>query len=249
MPQKHIKCIDSKYFSPNNSKQVENCSKFWFQPTAERQTVAFYVRELNRHDQEIFVPCTDDDLPLNHSTIYVARNHCDKKFYRARLIGYDFNSQTMTFKGTVCFIDTGLTQKCELADIYLFTKTGELLEQATMPPRCFPCRLAEIQPSTSNISGGYLWDRAAIELFNSYTQQKEVKVEVRKLGKCSFYLDCTGNFISQMYSMVGGMANVFIWSNGINVNHELIKKNFGEPCEENFLSKVSLETMILELRI
>lgn len=152
------------------------------------------MRELNRSDQDLFVPCTDDDLPLNRSTIYVARNHCDQKFYRARLIGYDFNSQTMTFKGTVCFIDTGLTQKCELADIYLFTKRGELLEQATMPPRCFPCRLAEIQPSTSNISGGYLWDRAAIELFNGYTQQKEVKAEVSKLKKMLISFELNGNF-------------------------------------------------------
>lgn len=47
-------------------------------------------------------------------------------------------------------------------------------------------------------------------------------------------------YILQIYSMVGGMANVFIWSNGVNINDELIKKNYGEPCEENFLSKVSL---------
>lgn len=108
----------------------------------------------------------------------MARNHIDQKYYRARLIGYDFNGQTMTFKGTVCFIDTGLTQKCELADIFMFTKQGELTEQATMPPRCFPCRLAEIQPSTSNISGGYLWDREAIDLFNQHTQRGEVKAQV-----------------------------------------------------------------------
>lgn len=165
---------------------MENCSKFWFQPNAERQTAAFYVRQLNQgnqSDQDLFVACTDDDLPLNHSTIYVARNHSDQRFHRARLIGYDFNSQTMTFKGTVCFIDMGLTQKCEPADIYLFTKKGEMLEQATMPPRCFPCRLAEIQPSTSNISGGYLWDRAAIELFNRYTERTEVKAEVWKYSE------------------------------------------------------------------
>lgn len=130
-------------------------------------------------EQDIFVPCTDDDLPLNRTTIYVARDHSDEKFYRARITSYDFNSHTMTFKGTVCFIDTGRTQKCELADICKFTKKGELtVDQATMPPRCFPCQLAEIQPSTSNISGGYLWDRKAIELFNEYTMGCAVKAEV-----------------------------------------------------------------------
>lgn len=135
---------------------------------------------MNQRNQDIFVPCIDDDLPLNRTTIYVARNHSDQKYYRARIVAYDFDSQTMTFKGTVCFMDTGLTQKCELADIFKFTKNGESIEQATMPPRCFPCRLAEIQPSTSNISGGYLWDRKAIVLFIQLTQRGEVKAEVIK---------------------------------------------------------------------
>lgn len=156
---------------------MENCSKFWFQPTTERHIVSFYVQQLNQRDQDMFVPCTKNDLPLNRSTIYVARNHSDNKFHRARLISYDCSSQ-MTFKGTVCFIDTGCTQKCELGDIYVFTKHSETLEQATMPPRCFPCRLAEIQPSTSNISGGYFWDREAVELFKRHTTQCEVKAEV-----------------------------------------------------------------------
>lgn len=34
------------------------------------------------------------------------------------------------------------------------------------------------------------------------------------------------------------MAHVYIWSRGININEELIHHGFGEPCEENFLSKV-----------
>lgn len=158
---------------------MENCSKFWFQPTALRQTVAQYVYQLNQRNQNIFEPCVDNDLPLNRTTIYVARDYSDNQFYRARLISYNYTTET-AFKGTVCFIDTGRTQKCELADIYKFTKRGETLEQAMMPPRCFACRLAEIQPSTSNISGGYLWDRGAIELFNRYTKQWEVTAKVRK---------------------------------------------------------------------
>lgn len=164
---------------PKLKIQVENCSKFWFQPSELHATVVNYARQLNQCNQDLFVPCTDDDLPLNRTTIYVARDYSDNKFYRARLISYNFSSQ-MTFKGTVCFIDTGHTQKCELKDIYVFTKRGETLEVALMPPRCFPCRLAEIQPSTSNISGGYLWDRGGIDLFKQYTSRNEVKAEVKK---------------------------------------------------------------------
>lgn len=39
--------------------------------------------------------------------------------------------------------------------------------------------------------------------------------------------------------MVNGTAHVYIWSKGTNINDELIQKGYGEPCEENFLSKVS----------
>lgn len=161
---------------------MENCSKFWFQPTAERQTVASYGQQLNHRDQDIFVPCTEDDFPLNRTTIYVARNYSDEKFYRARLISYEFTSQ-MAFKGTVCFIDTGRTQKCERADIYVFTERGETMELATMPPRCFKMRLAEIQPSTSNITGGYLWDREAIAFFKENTMGCEVIAEVKQIDE------------------------------------------------------------------
>lgn len=167
---------------------MENCSKFWFQPTSECEAVAAYVQQLNQRDQDIFAPCTDDDLPLNRTTIYVARNHSDDKFYRARLVKYDFNSQNKLKAIVVRFIDTGCTQKCELADIFVFTKQGETLDQASMPPRCFPCRLAEIQPSTSNISGGYYWNRESVEFFKEHTTQREVKAEVISTEMKSFLL-------------------------------------------------------------
>lgn len=46
----------------------------------------------------------------------------------------------------------------------------------------------------------------------------------------------------QVYSVVNGIANVNILSNGASVTDQLIEKGFGEFCEENFLSKVSNET-------
>lgn len=56
---------------------------------------------------------------------------------------------------------------------------------------------------------------------------------------------CHRNFsIFQVYSVVNGTANVFIWSNGLNLNRHLIEKSFGEFCEENFLSKVNISDNI-----
>lgn len=107
--------------------------------------------------------------------IIVARNHSDNKLHRARLTEFECDSHTMMFKGTVRFIDIGQTQKCQLKDIYLFAQP---VEQSKMPPRCFKCRLAEIQPSTSNISGGFMWDLEAIDLFNIHTANIVVIAEV-----------------------------------------------------------------------
>lgn len=143
-----------------------------------------YFRELNQNDQIIIMPCTDYNV-LNRSMIIVARNHSNKKLYRARLTEFECDSHTMMFKGTVCFIDIGQTQKCQLKDIYLFTHP---VEQSKMPPRSFKCRLAEIQPSTSNISGGFMWDREAIDLFNHHTANNDVIAEVTIRGNVISFL-------------------------------------------------------------
>lgn len=109
--------------------------------------------------------------------IIVARNHKDNYFYRARLTDFEYDENLNGLKGTVCFIDTGRTQKCQLSDIFQFVQS---VEQSHLPPRCFQCRLAQIQPITTNISCGYMWDRVAIDLFNELTAKNDVIAEVKK---------------------------------------------------------------------
>ncbi|XP_031619138.1 probable ATP-dependent RNA helicase spindle-E [Contarinia nasturtii] len=195
---------------------VENCTKFWFQPKNERPRIEDFYRELNdnRELTTIIQSCTDY-TPLIEAKIIVARDHKDKKLYRARLISWDYNAFTKTFKCTVCFIDFGRTQKCQMTDLYVFIKTQT--EQDTFPARCFQCKLAEIQPSMANISGGNMWDRATVDLFNSFVTEREVTAKI--------------------YSVVNGIASVYILTKGINLNDVLIRKGFGEFCEENILSK------------
>lgn len=115
-------------------------------------------------------------LSIKHDQIIVARDHNDNKFHRARLVATDYNEFTNEFKdATVCFIDYGHTQKCTKNDLYVFTRDNEM---ATLPPRCFQCRLAEIQPSTVNLSGGNMWDHCAIQQFKKIMLNCQVKAEV-----------------------------------------------------------------------
>lgn len=95
--------------------------------------------------------------------------------YRARLIGWDYSPRSRIFKGTVRFLDSGRSQKVQMCDLFLFKAD---IEQSQMPPRCFECRLAEIQPSTANISGGHAWDRRVIERFQQTVLNRRVKAEV-----------------------------------------------------------------------
>lgn len=154
--------------------QVENCSKFWFQPKSERKLVEHFDQELNQKFSKIIEPCTDYTA-LIQAQIIVARDENTQKLHRARLISWDYNDSIRNFKGTVCFIDSGRKQECHMNDLYIFT--GQT-EQITMPPRCFQCKLAEIQPSMANISGGNMWDRKAIETFNSFVLDRELKATV-----------------------------------------------------------------------
>lgn len=125
---------------------------------------------MNQVNSDAIEPCSKTLLEIPHDQILAARD-TDGKFHRARLIDLDDD-----FKfATVCFIDFGRTAKCQLPDLYTFTCESELSQ---LPPRCFQAKLAEIQPSTVNISGGHMWDAAAVELFKSNTLDREITAKV-----------------------------------------------------------------------
>ncbi|XP_055295310.1 probable ATP-dependent RNA helicase spindle-E [Sitodiplosis mosellana] len=220
--KKHLRDEIGTICIPNASKKrvtgaithIESCSKFWFRPNSELQRIEHFNRELNERSNQNIEACSDF-FGITHDQIIVARDYDDNMLHRARFITWDYDAFTNEFKqATVCFIDYGHTQKCDTKDLYVFTRATEM---ATMPPRCFQCRLAEIQPSTINLSGGYMWDHRAIQQFKQLLLECEVKAEI--------------------YSVVNGVVNVFIWKNNSNFNEYLIKEGLGEFCEENFLSK------------
>lgn len=168
------------YFKPfsnfflNISAQVEHCSKFWFQPKSEKQRVENFKRILN-DPNGIIDKCSDFNA-VTHEQIIVARDHNDHKLYRARLVAWDYDRFTCDYRHAVVnFIDYGHTQKCDLDDLFVFTSNSEL---ATLPPRCFQCRLANIEANTANVSGGNSWDYSAINFFKDIVFDRLVKAKV-----------------------------------------------------------------------
>ncbi|XP_031618969.1 probable ATP-dependent RNA helicase spindle-E [Contarinia nasturtii] len=193
---------------------VEHCSKFWFQPKSEEQCVENFKRILNENSNGIIDKLVDC-AAVTREQIIVARDHCDNKLYRARLVAWEYDCFTLDYKhALVCFIDYGHTQKCSIDELFVFTCDDNDL--ATMPPRCFQCRLANIQANTANISGGNLWDHDAISLFKQLVFDVDVTVKI--------------------YSVVNGVVNGFIFLNGTNMNDRLIYEQYGVFCEETYLS-------------
>lgn len=122
--------------------------------------------------------CFDDDI-IDKNAIMVARNRLNNRLYRARVLNWYKDKSEVQCE--VLFIDFGCVQKdCVKDDLYTFKG---YFEAAKMPPRCFECCLAEIQPSASNLSGGSKWDYQAVEKFKRMVLGKEVtaKVNIYKL--------------------------------------------------------------------
>lgn len=124
---------------------------------------------MNENEINIIERCADL-ISISRDQIIVARDSNDT-FYRARLVALDDDNKS----AIVCLIDIGRTLKCLPSHVYTFKRDSEL---SSLPPRCFQAKLAEIQPSTANISGGYMWDKEAIELFKLFALDCEVRAEV-----------------------------------------------------------------------
>lgn len=128
---------------------------------------------LNVRDCSFIEKIFDDEI-IDKATTIVARNENDGNLHRARLLNCGLRVRSSA-QCTVLFIDFGYTQKCELNELYTFKEKNNV---ASMPPRCFECCLAEVQPSTANLNGGNTWDHKAIELFKLHTLENHVKAKV-----------------------------------------------------------------------
>lgn len=96
---------------------------------------------------------------LKLADVVAAKNSKDGKFYRARLINMGVDNNVDLF--TVFFMDIGTTEICKLEDLRQFR---DRVPQATNLPRCFECRLAQIEPSQICSKTG-MWSETGNKLF------------------------------------------------------------------------------------
>lgn len=76
----------------------------------------------------------------------------------------------------VRLIDTGKIVDQIIANLYEYV--GEQRKVFDLAPRCFECSLAQVQPSQIRYPNGH-WPVEAKTLFESYTSQRIVEIEVR----------------------------------------------------------------------
>lgn len=88
----------------------------------------------------------------------------------------------------VRLIDTGKILDCNHQQIFKYC--GKQRKFMDLPPRCFECGLAQVQPSQVRYPNGH-WPNEAIELFKRNTDQRTVDIEVNQIKiVCSTLLGC-----------------------------------------------------------
>lgn len=139
------------------------------------------------------------------------------EYYRAKVL--HINSSWRAPKTYRLFlIDFGITDHFEFD--YLRDPRMIASDFMKLPPRCFECSLAELQPSTINCPDGE-WPRAAQKCFEEYVKDGEVEADI--------------------YSVANGVVNVFIHSlvANVNLNDVLISFGFAEIAVESEASQTN----------
>lgn len=172
---------------------VETCSKFWFQPSAQKEVAEHFDIELNAEKDEWLEPISNEDFKtMNKTVIVVGVNN--GRFKRGRLTSWAFDELKCSYRCTIRFIDTGEIQGTSSDFLYVFNKRGKLTsDQAILPPQCYQCCLVEVKPSQLNISGGNQWEKDTIEYMQRFVEGKPIKIEVSM----------------QMFSGTAGMGSIF----------------------------------------
>lgn len=80
----------------------------------------------------------------------------------------------LNFPFQIFLMDYGKTISCDFDKLYRFDKEAE---QLRMPPRCFECCLAEVQPSTINFSAND-WQSEANALLHKAADEQDVIIDV-----------------------------------------------------------------------
>ncbi|XP_031628409.1 probable ATP-dependent RNA helicase spindle-E [Contarinia nasturtii] len=194
---------------------TENCGRFWFQPSK-------YLIEINKIFEEINNPNSDLEPFHQESDVVIGQvlaaafpsDNSKVEFYRAKIINIERDKKTKQITYEVRFIDFGNKITCNLSKLRRLR--GVSSHFLSLPPYCYQCSLAYIQPSQLNAPDG-VWQQEANLLFVEQTDGIEVEAEI--------------------FSIVNGIVRVFLRANGVDINKYLLDNNVAEHCEESYMSK------------
>lgn len=154
------------------SFQFENCERFWFQPKREDEQIRNISKILNSgqsYGRTLVEFDETDDIDTNG--VIAAREKRSGTFFRARILGSEFDEISDSLVYTVFYIDYGHTGQCKLAELRRLLKN----DLQNLPPRCFECRLAELQPAITQ-SETNDWSQDANDLFHDLIDEADGRV-------------------------------------------------------------------------
>lgn len=125
------------------------------------------------------------------------------------------------------FIDYGNTQEVDVKDLKYLPEACK-----TKQPQAMECVLAHIQPAFNENNMKGLWSKRA----NDFVYEK-----INQAVLCA-----------KVYSVVNDIVNLELYTtlhtNSAILNQILIQRNFAQPAEESYLSKVSYKSQIQSFR-
>lgn len=154
----------------------------------------------------------DEKVKVGH--LYAAKYIEDNMYYRTKVL--HIKPWRRSFMAQVLFIDYGNTQEVDVGELKYLPETAKMKQ-----PQAMECVLANIQPSLMKNPKG-LWTEEANKL-----------VKNRIDGVVLW---------AKVYSVVNSVLHIELYKsenrNSLTINQWLIEKEYAEPAEESYLSKV-----------
>lgn len=164
--------VENEWNNFDLSLQIDSCSRFWFQPEIEFVKVQEFEDYLKNYRKTVLRPLSKNDRMQVGKVLIVAISDCsDLRYHRAKIVAV--TAQDARYK--VKMIDFGKVIDCSENQFYEYCGTSRKF--IDLPPRCFECGLAKVQPSQIRYPDG-LWPNAAIDLLKFETNQRLIEIMV-----------------------------------------------------------------------
>lgn len=113
----------------------------------------------------------DDPEEIDTNGVIAALDKRKGTYLRARVLSNNFDEATISTLYSVFYIDYGYTGLCEWNELFRLSDS----EIRNLPPRCFECRLAEVQPAIIQ-SETHDWSPEANDTFRQLIDDTDGRV-------------------------------------------------------------------------